>query len=176
MPAVRLEIASLPVAEVKQMINVLVLCTGNSCRSVLGEALFNNLGKGRINTFSAGSHPVGKINPGALATLQRHGLPIDGYKSQSWDEFDGQPMDIVITVCDNAAGETCPVYLSKAVRAHWGLPDPAHVKGTEEEIQAAFEQTYQALEKRISKMLALPLEEMSTQQLRKKLNAIDQEF
>ncbi len=154
------------------MINVLVLCTGNSCRSVLGEALLNHLGKGRIKAFSAGSHPVGKVNPGALATLQRHGLPVDGYKSQSWDEFAGQPMDIVITVCDNAAGETCPVYLNRAVRAHWGLPDPAHVKGTEKQIEAAFEETYHALEQRINKMLALPLEKMSEQELAEKLNEI----
>ena len=154
------------------MINVLVLCTGNSCRSVLGEALFNHLGQGRIKAFSAGSHPLGRINSNALATLQKHGLPVEGYKSQSWNEFSDQPMDIVITVCDNAAGETCPVYLDNAVRAHWGLADPAHIKGTDDEVHAAFEKTYQAMERRINKMLALPLEELSEQELAEKLNDI----
>ena len=154
------------------MINVLVLCTGNSCRSVLGEALFNHLGQGRIKAFSAGSHPLGRINSNALATLQKHGLPVEGYKSQSWNEFSDQPMDIVITVCDNAAGETCPVYLDNAVRAHWGLADPAHIKGTDDEVHAAFEETYQAMERRINKMLALPLEELSEQELAEKLNDI----
>ena len=154
------------------MINVLVLCTGNSCRSVLGEALFNHLGQGRIKACSAGSHPIGKINEGALATLKRHGLPTDGYKSQSWDEYAEQPLDIVITVCDNAAGETCPVYLTKAVRAHWGVSDPGHVEGTKQEKIAAFEQSFQILEQRINKMLALPLERMSEQELTEKLNEI----
>ena len=154
------------------MINVLVLCTGNSCRSVLGEALFNHLGQDRIKAYSAGSHPLGKINAGALATLKRHGLPTEGYKSQSWNEFAEQPLDIVITVCDNAAEETCPIYLTKAIRAHWGLSDPGHVNGTEQEKIAAFEQTLQILEQRINKMLALPLENMPEQELTEKLNEI----
>ena len=154
------------------MLNVFVICTGNSCRSVLGEALFNHLGQGRIKAFSAGSHPIGRINEGALATLKRHGLTTEGYKSQSWEEFESQPMNIVITVCDNAAGETCPVYLTKAVRAHWGVSDPGHVKGTDEEIIAAFENTYWTLELRIKKMLALPLEKMSPEELTAELNAI----
>ncbi len=157
------------------MINVLVLCTGNSCRSVMGEALLNDLGKGRIKAFSAGSHPVGKINDGALATLDRHGLPTEGYKSQSWDEFEEQPFDIVITVCDNAAGEVCPVYLNNAVRVHWGVSDPAHLEGSDEEIQAAFDKTFEILEHRVKKMLALPLEEMNEQELTKELNAISKE-
>jgi len=154
------------------MKNVLVLCTGNSCRSVLGEALFNHLGTGRIKAFSAGSNPVGTVNPNALATLADHGLPTDGYSSQSWDEFADYKIDIVITVCDNAAGETCPVYLNDAIRAHWGLADPAHVTGTEEQINSAFENTYTALEARIKKMLQLPLEDLTDQQLLNKLNEI----
>jgi arsenate reductase len=154
------------------MLNVFVICTGNSCRSVMGEALFNHLGQGRIKAFSAGSRPIGRINAGALATLKRHGLPTDGYKSQSWTEFEGQPMDIVITVCDNAAGETCPVYLTKAVRAHWGVADPGHVEGTEAEIIAAFEQTFATLALRIKKMLELPLETMPREQLAAELDAI----
>jgi arsenate reductase len=154
------------------MLNVFVICTGNSCRSVMGEALFNHLGQGRIKAFSAGSHPIGKINQGALATLARHGLPSQGYKSQSWEDFADQPMDIVITVCDNAAGETCPVYLTQAVRAHWGVSDPGHVKGSDEEIITAFEQTYRTLELRVKKMLALSLETMAQKQLTVELNAI----
>lgn len=154
------------------MLNVLVLCTGNSCRSVLGEALFNHLGKGRIQAYSAGSHPLGRINTNALATLARHGLPTEGYKSQSWDEFVDHRIDIAITVCDNAAGEVCPVYLNSAIRAHWGLPDPAHVEGTEAEVIAAFENTYSALEKRIKEMLALPLEDLTDNELKILLNDI----
>lgn len=157
------------------MLNVLVLCTGNSCRSVMGEALLNDLGKGRVKAFSAGSHPVGKINEAALATLKRHGLPTEGYQSQSWDEFEDQPFDIVITVCDNAAGEVCPMYLHKAVLVHWGVSNPAHLEGTEEEKTAAFDKTFAILERRVKKMLALPLEEMMEQELTEKLNAIGQE-
>lgn len=156
----------------KKPLNVLVLCTGNSCRSILGEALINHLGQGRLRAFSAGSHPVGKVNENALATLARHGLPTEGYRSQSWDDFEDAKIDILITVCDSAAGETCPVYLGTAVRGHWGLPDPAHVKGTPEEIEAAFEATYTALEKRIHRLLALPVETMSAQELAAALNRI----
>ncbi len=154
------------------MKNVLVLCTGNSCRSVIGEALFNHLGVGRINAFSAGSFPVGKINPNALATLGNHGLPTEGFSSQSWDEFAEQTIDIVITVCDNAARETCPVYLNNAISAHWGLADPAHVTGTAEQIKAAFENTYAIMESRVKKMLALPLDDLTDAQLSKQLNDI----
>ncbi|WP_432742388.1 arsenate reductase ArsC [Methylobacter sp. G7] len=154
------------------MLTVFVICTGNSCRSVIGEALFNHLGQGRIQAFSAGSHPLGRINQGALATLKHHGLPTEGYQSQFWEAFEHQPMDIVITVCDNAAGETCPVYLTKAVRAHWGVSDPGHAEGSEEEKIAAFEQTYRTLELRINAMLALPLETMPPEELTAELNAI----
>jgi len=154
------------------MINVFVICTGNSCRSVLGEALFNHLGAGRIQAFSAGSHPKGKIKPAALATLQRHGLITQELKSQSWNEFADQPMDIVITVCDNAAGESCPVYLNNAIKVHWGLAEPSNTQGSEDEIVAAIEQTYGVLEQRIKKMLSLSLESMSPEQLSTQLNAI----
>jgi len=154
------------------MLTVFVICTGNSCRSVMGEALFNHLGQGRIQAFSAGSHPIGRLNQGALATLKRHGLPTEGYQSQSWDEFEHQPMDIVITVCDNAAGETCPLYLTKAIKAHWGVSDPGHVEGSEEQKIAAFEQTFRILTLRVNKMLALPLETMPPDELTAELNAI----
>jgi len=154
------------------MINVIVICTGNSCRSVLGEALFNHLGAGRIQAFSAGSHPKGKIKPAALATLQRHGLITQKLKSQSWNEFADQPMDIVITVCDNAAGESCPVYLNNAIKVHWGLAEPSNIQGSEDEMVAAIEQTYRILEQRINKALSLSLESMSPEQLSTELNAL----
>jgi arsenate reductase len=154
------------------MLNILVICTGNSCRSVIGEALFNHLGKGRVQAFSAGSQPLGRLNAGAVALLQRHGISTEGFSSKSWEVFENQPIDIAITVCDNAAGETCPVYLNSTVRAHWGLSDPGHVKGTDEEIKAAFEATYQAMERRINLMLALPLEDMPSEALVTELNVI----
>ncbi len=157
------------------MLNVLILCTGNSCRSILGEALINHLGGSGFRAFSAGSHPTGKVNPNALATLVRHGIPTEGFTSQSWDEFDDKNIDIAITVCDNAAGEVCPVYLLGAIRAHWGLPDPAHVTGSQEVIEAAFEVTYAALEKRIQQMLALPIDTMSGTELAEALNKIGTE-
>lgn len=152
--------------------NILVLCTGNSCRSVLGEALINHLGKGRFKAYSAGSRPIGKVNQNALACLKRNGLPTEGYTSQSWDEFAGTPIDIAITVCDNAAGEICPVYLNSVIRAHWGLPDPAHVTGTEDEIAQAFQATFDALTVRVNKMLALPIESMTAEEVSKILNLI----
>lgn len=155
--------------------NILVLCTGNSCRSILGEALINRLAAGRFRAFSAGSHPVGKVNDHALATLARHGLPTEGYRSQSWDEFRDVRIDLLITVCDSAAGETCPVYLDTAVRGHWGLPDPAQVTGTPEQVEAAFEATYTALESRVRRLLALPVETMSAPELAAALNRIGAE-
>ena len=157
------------------MLKVLILCTGNSCRSILAEALLNHLGGDRFKAFSAGSHPIGKVNPNALATLKHHGIPTEGFSSQSWDEFDDKWIDIAITVCDQAASEVCPVYLNSVVRAHWGLPDPAHVTGSQEIIEAAFEATYAALEKRIRQLLVLPVETMSGAELTETLNKIGME-
>jgi arsenate reductase (thioredoxin) len=154
------------------MLNILILCTGNSCRSILGEALINHLAGGRFHAFSAGSHPTGKVNSNALATLARNGIPTEGFSSQSWDEFAGEGIDIAITVCDQAAGEVCPVYLNSTIRAHWGLPDPAHATGTEEQISQAFQATYDALSIRIHKMLALPIEDMNSAEITKALNEI----
>lgn len=154
------------------MKNILVLCTGNSCRSILGEALINHLADGRLQAFSAGSFPIGKVNENALTTLHEHGLSTEGYTSKSWDEFSDQHIDIVITVCDNAAGETCPAYLDTTVRAHWGLSDPAHINGSSDVIKTAFENTFLALESRINLMLKLPLEELSAQELSDQLNKI----
>lgn len=143
------------------MLDVLILCTGNSCRSILAEALVNHLGGNRLHAYSAGSHPIGQVNPNAIATLQRNNIPTEGLASKSWDEFEGKGIDIVITVCDRAAAEVCPSYLDGTIRAYWGLPDPAHVTGSTEEINKAFQATYDALHIRISKMLELPLEDMT---------------
>jgi arsenate reductase (thioredoxin) len=154
------------------MPSVLVLCTGNSCRSILGEALIRHLGGDRVQAFSAGSHPAGAVNPDALATLDRHGLPTHGYASKSWNSLSSTPVDIVITVCDEAAAETCPAFPGRAVRGHWGLPDPAKVNGSPAEIEAAFEFTYTALEMRIRKLLALPLDTMTEAELADALDTI----
>lgn len=143
--------------------NVLVLCTGNSARSILGEMLFNHLGNGRFRAYSAGSKPAGQVNPAALETLRKHGVPCEGARSKSWDEFamPGAPqIDFVFTVCGNAAQETCPVWPGHPATAHWGIPDPADVQPIEAR-RRAFEDTYQALRKHISAFLALPLETMT---------------
>lgn len=143
-------------------LNVLVLCTGNSARSILGEMLFNHLGAGRVQAWSAGSQPAGQVNPLALATLAAHGIAGDGARSKSWDEFaaPGAPViDFVFTVCGNAAQEACPVWPGHPVTAHWGVADPAHVEPLEAR-RAAFEDAFAALEKRVCAFLALPLESM----------------
>ena len=155
--------------------SVLVLCTGNSCRSVMGEALINALGKGRLKAYSAGSKPIGRINQGALATLARHGLPTEGYQSQSWEDFQDTPIDILISVCDSAGREPCPVYLGPAIRGHWGVADPGHVEGTPEEIIDAFEATFGTLRRRVEALLALPLETLSRDALAAELSRIGQD-
>ena len=148
---------------------VLVLCTGNSARSILGEALFNHLGAGRIRAFSAGSQPSGKINPVAIETLEKHGIPLpDAPRSKSWDEFaapGAAQLDYIFTVCASAAGEACPVWPGHPATAHWGIPDPAHVEPIEAR-RAAFEVAYQQLRTRIEAFLALPLETMSAEQVK----------
>lgn len=156
--------------------NVLVLCTGNSCRSVMGEALVNHLGAGRFKAYSAGSNPIGRINAGALATLARHDLPTEGYTSKSWEALGGIDFDILIAVCDSAAGEACPVYLSSAIRTNWGVADPGHVEGTPEEVIAAFEATFATLKHRITRLVELPIDSMSREQLSEVLNRIGQEM
>ncbi len=158
------------------MINVLVLCTGNSCRSIIGEALFNHLNTDinpeKVRAFSAGSHPTGTVNKNALLTLKNHGINTNGYTSNSWDDFVDQKIDVVITVCDNAASEVCPVYLKSAIKLHWGLPDPANISGSQQEVENAFEYTYFQLEKKIKKMLDLPLSTLSDQEFTKALASI----
>ncbi len=149
-------------------IKVLVLCTGNSARSILGEALFNHLGQGRVRAYSAGSRPSGQVNPLALETLAKHSVPLPAeVRSKSWDEFavPGAPhFDYLFTVCASAAGETCPVWLGHPVTAHWGIADPAHVEPIEAR-RAAFEQAFIALEKRIRAFLALDLAALSAQEV-----------
>jgi arsenate reductase len=148
--------------------NVLVLCTGNSARSILGEMLFNHLGAGRIKAYSAGSRPTGRVNPVALETLEKHGILCAGARSKSWDEFaaPGAPtFDFIFTVCDNAANEPCPVWPGHPATAHWGIPDPAHVEPLAAR-REAFEAAYQSLHKRISAFLALPLETMTQEAIK----------
>ena len=138
--------------------NILVLCTGNSARSILGEALFNVLGNGRIEAFSAGSHPAGQVNPYACRLLESKGFETGRFRSKSWDEFtgvDAPVMDLVITVCGNAAEETCPVWMGAPIRVHWGFPDPAAAVGTDDEIMAAFEDTFTGLKRNIEAFMAI---------------------
>lgn len=154
--------------------NVLVLCTGNSARSVLGEVLFNTLGKGKFKAYSAGSKPAGKVNPGALEWLAAHDYSTEGLRSKSWDEFSvpGAPeFDFIFTVCDNAAGEACPLWLGKPATAHWGIPDPAHIEGDEAR-RAAFNKTAEQLARRIQLFMALPFEKLDKMVLKEKLAEI----
>lgn len=137
--------------------NVLMLCTGNSCRSILAEATFNHLAPAGWRAVSAGSKPAGYVHPRSLALLAREGIGTDGLHSKSWDDLALTP-DIVISVCGNAAGETCPAYLGPVLRSHWGVEDPAHATGTEDEIDAAFMTAYRILRARIEAFLALPLD------------------
>ena len=143
-----------------KIFNVLFLCTGNSARSILAESILNDLGQGRFKAFSAGSHPAGEVNPFAIEFLLKAGLPIDGLRSKSWDEFaaPGAPeMRIVITVCDSAAEEACPLWPSNPVRLHWGYADPSSAPGGATGQRAAFEHTRQSLATRLQRLLALPL-------------------
>jgi arsenate reductase len=140
--------------------NVLFLCTGNSCRSVISEATFNNLAPAGLKAISAGSHPAGTLHPRAVSLLASKGISTDGYFSKSWNDLPVTP-DIVVTVCGSAAGETCPAYLGAVTRTHWGVDDPGHVVGSEAEIDAAFEQTYRIIRARIEAFLALPLAELA---------------
>lgn len=141
--------------------NVLFLCTGNSARSILAEALLNHLGRGGVQAYSAGSEPAGRVNPHALALLERRGVPAQGVRSKKWDEFaapDAPRLDAVVTVCDRAASEACPVWPGHPLTAHWGVEDPAAVTGSQDQVEAAFERAYLILEHRVRALLALPPE------------------
>jgi arsenate reductase len=155
--------------------NVLILCTGNSARSIMAEAILNSLGKGRFVAFSAGSRPAGKVNPAALRQLESAGLGTAGLRSKSWDEFEAPQaprMDIVITVCDSAAKESCPLWPGAPVTAHWGVPDPAAVKGGDAEIRKAFEDAYRVLQHKLKLLVALPVSRLARDDLKKKLREI----
>src|SRR5512134_1336256 len=155
--------------------NVLFLCTGNSARSILAEAVLNNLGQGRFRAYSAGSHPAGRVNPFALELLQKHRLPVEGLRSKSWDEFaqpGSLPLDFVFTVCDSAAGEVCPVWPGQPITAHWGVEDPAAVEGSDEARRRAFLNAFQILGNRIRIFASLRLESLDRLVLDSKLREI----
>lgn len=147
--------------------NVLFLCTGNSCRSILGEATFNHLAPAGWKAMSAGSQPTGQVHPRSLALLARAGIATAGLHSKSWDNLPTTP-DIVVTVCASAAGETCPAYLGPVLRTHWGVDDPAHASGTDAEIDAEFDKAYRTLRIRVEAFLALPLHELKHDRVRLK--------
>jgi arsenate reductase len=155
--------------------NVLFLCTGNSARSILAESILQKEGAGRFRSFSAGSQPKGAVNPFALRVLQAMDYPAEGFRSKSWDEFagaDAPKMDFVFTVCDNAAGETCPLWPGQPMTAHWGIEDPAEVQGTDIEKERAFSQAARYLRNRISVFVNLPLERIERLTLQKRLGEI----
>ncbi len=155
--------------------NVLFLCTGNSARSILSEAILNAEGKGQFKAFSAGSHPSGKVNSFAIELLEQRSYPIEGLRSKAWDEFalPGAPeLDFVFTVCDNAAGEVCPVWPGQPISAHWGVEDPAAVEGTDDDKRKAFVKAFSVLQRRISLFASLPLDQIDRLSLQTKLRDI----
>ena len=155
--------------------NVLFLCTGNSARSIMAEALLNHWGQGRFRAFSAGSHPKGQVHPLALEMLQRMHLPTAGFRSKSWDEFatpDAPPLDFVFTVCDNAAKETCPIWPGQPMTAHWGISDPAAVEGSDEAKLRAFRTTYRELDARIKIFASLRFDQLDQMSLQRQLDEI----
>jgi len=155
--------------------NVLFLCTGNSARSILAEAIMNQKGRPNFAAFSAGSHPTGAVRPEALQQLEAAYLPTTGLRSKSWDEFakpDAPRLDFVFTVCDNAANEVCPVWPGQPMTAHWGIPDPAAVRGTQEQIEKAFRDAFFLLDRRISLFLSLPLATLDQFSLKKEIDNI----
>lgn len=159
----------------KKPYNVLFLCTGNSARSVMSEALVTTMGGGLFKGFSAGSHPTGRVNPFAVEMIAPTGYDVLQLRSKSWDEFAGsgaETMDFVITVCDNAAGETCPYWPGHPSTAHWGYEDPAAVEGSDDEKRASFKKVFQQIEKRIALFVALPIESLDALSLKQRIQAI----
>ena len=159
----------------KDQYNVLFLCTGNSARSIMAEAILNRKGRPNFRAFSAGSMPTGKVRPEALKQLELAGMPTDGARSKSWDEFarpDAPKMDFVFTVCDNAAKEVCPIWPGQPMTAHWGVPDPASVAGSPEEIQRTFRDAYSILDRRISLFLSLPIESLDRMAIKREIDRI----
>jgi arsenate reductase len=158
--------------------NVLFLCTGNSARSIMAEAILRQVGAGRFHAFSAGSHPAGQVNPFAIELLARNRMPTDGLRSKNWNEFaqPGAPnLDFVFTVCDNAAGEVCPVWPGQPMTAHWGIPDPAAVVGTDDEKREAFAEASRTLLNRIRIFVNLPLDKLDRLSLQRKLDELGKE-
>jgi arsenate reductase len=159
----------------KKTFNVLFLCTANSARSIMAEAILNQTGKGRFVGFSAGSQPAAAVNPHAIALLERHNISTDRLRAKDWSEFaqpDATKMDFFLTVCDKAAGEVCPIWPGQPMTAHWGVDDPAMVKGEEETIMKAFYDAYMVLNRRIAIFLSLPFEKLDQISLRKELDSI----
>jgi len=159
--------------------NVLFLCTGNSARSIMAEAIMNNKGRPNFTAYSAGSHPTGRINPYALKMIQTARLPIEGLRSKAWDEFTkpGAPeLHFVFTVCDNAAEEMCPAWPGQPMTAHWAVPDPASVPGSEEQIDRAFRDAFNVLERRIGLLLCLPLASLDRLAIQKEIDRIGNEM
>jgi arsenate reductase len=155
--------------------NILFLCTGNSARSIMAEAIMNHKGRPNFTAYSAGSHPSGRVRPEALKQLEASNIPVADARSKSWDEFakPGAPrLDFVITVCDNAANETCPVWPGQPITAHWGVPDPANVAGSKEQIEKAFRDAFFMLERRISLFLCLPLSSLDNLAIKKEMDNI----
>jgi arsenate reductase len=155
--------------------NVLFLCTGNSARSIMAEAIMNRKGRPHFTAYSAGSHPSGFVRPEAVEQIQTARLPMDGLRSKSWDEFSqpgSPPLNFVFTVCDSAAKEVCPLWPGQPMTAHWGIPDPAAVKGTPEQIERAFKDAFASLDRRISLFLALPLATLDTFALQRQIDEI----
>jgi len=155
--------------------NVLFLCTGNSARSILAESLLNNLGKGRFHAFSAGSHPAGQVNPFALELLEKNNFPTGELRSKSWDEFaqaDAPQLDFVITVCDKAAGEVCPVWPGQPMTAHWGVPDPVAVEGSDEVKRHAFVDAMNQLQRRVCMFVSLPFDKLDRMKLQQAVREI----
>ena len=157
--------------------NVLFLCTGNSARSIMAEAILNRKGRPNFRAYSAGSHPTGRVRPEALRQIERAQLPTEGLRSKDWDEFakPGAPqMNFVFTVCDNAAKEVCPVWPGQPMTAHWGVPDPAAVEGSAEEIERAFRDAFMTLDRRISLLLSLPLASLDKLAIKREIDRIGQ--
>lgn len=155
--------------------NILFICTHNRCRSILCEAITNHLGQGRVQAVSAGSEPAGVIHPHTLRHLEKRCMATDNLRSQSWDDFADRPIDVVITVCDHAASEGCPLWIGDCIKVHWGLPDPSRVQGSPGEVDAAFDEVIDTITRRVSKLLQLELEALSSQELTHQLNTIAEE-
>lgn len=158
-----------------QTYHILFLCTGNSARSIMAEALVTTMGKGRFRGFSAGSRPNGKVNPFAIEQVKKTGYPVDGLRSKSWDEFaaaDAPRMDVIITVCDNAAGETCPYWPGHPVTAHWGFEDPAAVEGSDQQKRAAFDRIFRQIAARMQALVDIPIDALDQAALRQEIARI----